>query len=71
MLSETSPDQLTITVKAAAQMLGLSNVTVYKLLDNGDIKSGYTSTGRRLVVMESLREYVANLPTERPSGDAA
>jgi excisionase family DNA binding protein len=64
------PEPLTVTVKAAALMLGLSNVTVYKLLDAGDIQSGYTSTGRRLVHLDSLRGYVANLPSERPSGAA-
>lgn len=71
MLADTSPEPLTCTVKAAAQMLGLSNVTVYKLLDAGDIESGYTSTGRRLVKVESLRQYVATLPSQRPQDGAA
>lgn len=70
MLSAT-PEPLTCTVKAAADVLGLSNFSVTSLLDAGDIKSGYTSTGRRLVNLESLREYVATLPSERPRDGAA
>lgn len=71
MLSDTSPEleALTCTVKDAARALGLSNFSVTNILDAGDIRSGYTSTGRRLVHLDSLREYVANLPTKRPSGE--
>lgn len=60
-----TPDPITVTVKGAAQMLGLSNWSVYKLLDQGKVESRYKGT-RRLVVVESLREYVAGLPTEKP-----
>lgn len=66
----SAPDPITVTVKGAAQMLGLSNWSVYKLLDAGDIESRYKGT-RRLVVIESLREYVASLPTEKPKADGA
>lgn len=69
MSSETQA--LTCTVKAAAQMLGLSNVSVYRLLDAGHIESGYTDSGRRLVKLESLRQYVSDLPSERPRDGAA
>lgn len=51
-------------------MLGLSNWSVYKLLDKGHIESRYKGS-RRLVVVESVRQYVAGLPTERPSKDGA
>lgn len=71
MNSETPPDPLTCTVKAAALMLGLSNASVYGLLDRQAIRSGYTDTGRRLVHMDSLREYVATLPARRPRDGAA
>lgn len=73
MISATPAPQepLTCTVKAAAQVLGLSNDSMYKLLDAGDVKSGYTSTGRRLVHLDSLREYVKELPAERPRRDGA
>lgn len=68
----TPAEPLTCTVKVAAQMLGLSNVQVYGLLDKGHLKGGYTPTGTRLVNMTSLRQFVENLPAKRPdSGDAA
>lgn len=72
MLSDTSPvEPLTCTVKYAAQLLGISNESVYTLLDKGAISSGYTPVGRRLVHMDSLREFVANLPKEDPRKDGA
>ena len=68
--SETPPPPLTVTVKAAAMMLGLSNVQVYALLDDGHLDGGYTPKGVRLVKRTSLIEFVDNLPTTRP-GSAA
>lgn len=68
-----TPEPLTCTVASAALALDLSVYEVTKLLDKGDIKSGYTRTGRRLVRINSLREFVDNLPSTRRAddGDAA
>jgi excisionase family DNA binding protein len=63
------PEPITVSVKAAAEMTGLSRWTIYQLLDNGDVASVYKGS-RRLVLVESLRDYIANLPTERPEVSA-
>lgn len=43
-------------------MLALTPWSVYKLLDEKQIECAYHGR-RRLVSVESLREYAANLPT--------
>lgn len=79
MLSDTSPqevEQVTTTVKGAAQILGqmlgipVTNWGIYKLLDAGEIECRYKGA-RRLVVIESIHQYVRDLPTERPKSDGA
>lgn len=50
-----------VSVKQAAQMLGLSTWVCYQLLDAQKIESRYQGR-RRLVVVSSLREYANNLP---------
>lgn len=65
----SSIEPLTCKVKVAAQILGLSNVQVYDLLDKGHLNGGYTPTGQRLVSMDSLRDFVSNLPAKRPTGE--
>ena len=59
-----------ITVKQAADALALSPWSVYQLCDDGKIATQYKGR-RRLVSVASLREYAANLPTERPSSESA
>ncbi len=72
MSNATSGDQsvapIFVSVKQAAQMLGVSPWTCYQLLDKQAIESRYQGR-RRLVVVESLHEFARNLPTE--PGDAA
>lgn len=63
--SEISSPLLTpifVSVKQAAQMLNISPWSCYQLLNAGEIESRYQGR-RRLVVVTSLREYAANLPT--------
>lgn len=50
-----------VSVKDAALILGLSQFSVYQLLNNGAIESRYQGR-RRSVVLTSLREYAAALP---------
>ena len=59
-----APEPITVSVADAAHMTGLSKWTIRHLLDKQAIRSVYQGT-RRLVVAESLRDYIANLPTER------
>lgn len=65
-MSAQSMDPILITVDQAAEVLGLSNWRIYDLLNKGEIESRYLGRGTRRVVVESLREYVAGLPTDRP-----
>lgn len=54
-----------ISVKEAARVLGISPWSCYQLLDEQRIDSRYQGR-RRLVVVESLREYAANLSNVPP-----
>jgi hypothetical protein len=57
-------DRIFVSVKEAANMLGgITPWQVYRLLDAQEIESRYIGK-RRMVVLESLREYAANLPTQ-------
>ena len=56
-------ERLLIPVKEAADRLSLTPWSVYKLLDDGAIAGKYQGR-RRYVVVESMRAYVDNLPTE-------
>jgi excisionase family DNA binding protein len=57
-------DTIFVSVKQAAEALGLSTWQVYELLNQGEIECRYFGT-RRLVVVESLKRFAAGLPTER------
>lgn len=57
-----SIDPIYLSVADAATALGLSEWTVRKLLDKEVIESRYHGR-RRLVVVSSLREYAAGLPS--------
>lgn len=55
-------DPIFISVKDAARALALAPYSVYQLLDQQKIESRYEGR-RRLVLVASLREYAANLPS--------
>ena len=55
-------------MKEAAHILGLTSWSVYQLLDQQRIKSQYHGR-RRLVRVDSLREYADNLPEVPPAAD--
>lgn len=78
MAPTIQPDEglapILVSVKQAAQMLGISTWSCYQLLDDNEkrkapIESRYIGR-RRLVVLESLKKYAAELPTE-PQGETA
>jgi excisionase family DNA binding protein len=56
-----TPEPIFVSVKQAAQMLGISPWTCYQLLDSDKIDSRYHGR-RRLVSVESLRQYAKGLP---------
>jgi len=62
-------DPIFISVKQAAYALGISPWSCYQLLDTQQIDSRYQGR-RRLVVVESLKKYAANLPSF-PDADAS
>lgn len=67
-MSHPSPtmEPIFVSVKQAAQILGLSMWVVRQLLKDGAIDSRYQGR-RRLVSVESLREYAAALPAIAPT----
>lgn len=60
---------ITVSVKTAGEMVGLSSWQVRQLLEDGLVVSRYQGR-RRLVDVDSLRSYIESLPTERPGGAA-
>lgn len=58
-----------ISAKDAATALGITTWSVYQLLNAQVIKSQYHGR-RRLVRVDSLREYANSLPAERPDESA-
>lgn len=62
-MSQITP--IFVSVKEAAQMLSITPWSVYKLLDEQQIKSQYHGR-RRLVSVESLHEYAESLPVTAP-----
>jgi hypothetical protein len=65
--SNTGIEPIFVSVKEAAQALGVSTWALYELLDDEarPIDSRYKGR-RRLVSVKSLREYAESLPVERP-----
>lgn len=57
----TQLDPIYVSVKEAARVLGLSTWSIYQKLDAQEIASRYDGR-KRLVVVESLRNYAAGLP---------
>lgn len=60
------PEALTVSVKTAGEMLGLSTWQVKKRCDAGLIESVFDGRSR-LVRVASIHAYLDSLPTERPA----
>lgn len=67
-MSQIPVEPIFVSVKEAAHILGLTSWSVYQLLDQQRIKSQYHGR-RRLVRVDSLREYADNLPEVPPAAD--
>lgn len=62
-----SVDPIFVSVKEAARILGgLTTWSIYRLCDDQILISQYHGR-RRLVRLDSLRDYAANLPTQPPA----
>ncbi|HEX8489360.1 MAG TPA: helix-turn-helix domain-containing protein [Propionibacteriaceae bacterium] len=59
-----------VSVKQAAQMLGISPWSCYQLLDAGAVDSRYQGR-RRLVRVTSLHEYAESLPSAPAASESA
>lgn len=59
-----------LSVKEAARVLGVSTWTMYQKLDKQVIESRYEGR-KRLVDVESLRQYAKSLPSTAPEADAS
>lgn len=59
-----------VTVKEAAEALGLQTYRVYELLNTGEIAGRYDKS-KRLVSVASLREFAEGLPSEPPQQAAS
>jgi hypothetical protein len=60
-------EKLMVTAKEAADILSLSLTEVYALANSGVLVKAYIGKGTTAyrLTMESLRSYVASLPSER------
>jgi len=66
-VAEEQPNQTWITLGAASQQLGVSETTIRRWADEGEIRSYRTRGGHRRVLEEDLRGIVANAaPTPSP-----
>jgi excisionase family DNA binding protein len=61
MTPQASLTPLLVPVKQACALIGRSQSALYELIGAGKIRA-VKSDGRTLIVVESLREYVASLP---------
>lgn len=57
-------DPLLITVAEMARLLGIGRTEAYVIINRGLVDARYQGR-RRLVLLDSVREYAASLPTER------
>jgi excisionase family DNA binding protein len=60
------PEIITASVETFAEMSGISRRTIYRLIKNGVLRSVLVGT-RRLIVVESYREYLTHLSTHPPA----
>jgi excisionase family DNA binding protein len=62
-LVRDSIERLTVRIPEAGQMLSVSRATIYRLLAAGEIEA-IKSRHSRLIVVDSLRTYVARKRSE-------
>lgn len=60
-MAQNTPDPIFVSVKEAARIVAHSPITVYRLLDSGEIE-GKELGRRRLVNYRSLLAYAESLP---------
>ncbi|NNU70376.1 helix-turn-helix domain-containing protein [Rhizobium sp. WYCCWR 11152] len=56
-------DKIAVTVPEAVQISGIGRTNLYKLFKDGSLKPRKAGN-RTLVIVEELKDYLRNLPTE-------
>ena len=67
--SPASPRQNWLTLGAASAMLGVSESTIRRWADAGDIRSFRTPGGHRRILEDDLKQFMASAPTVAPGRD--
>lgn len=57
-------DPISVDVKGAGELVGLSERRIRDLCNDGKVDSRYEGR-KRLVLVDSLRDYIRSLPMER------
>lgn len=63
-MTAIAADLISCSVARASELTGISTSRLYDLLNRGLIESRYEGS-KRLVLAESLRDYIGALPSER------
>lgn len=64
-----SPHQSWLTLGAASGMLGVSESTIRRWADAGDIRSFRTPGGHRRILEDDLKQFMAPIPSAAPGRD--
>ena len=67
--SPVSPQQNWLTLGAASGMLGVSESTIRRWADAGDIRSFRTPGGHRRILEDDLKQFMASAPSAAPGRD--
>ena len=67
--SPVSPRQNWLTLGAASGMLGVSESTIRRWADAGDIRSFRTPGGHRRILEDDLKQFMASAPSAAPGRD--
>jgi hypothetical protein len=61
-VSKMEIEPLLVSIPQTTQLIGRCTATIYELLGSGQLR-GVKSDNRTLITMESIKEYVASLPS--------
>ena len=67
--SPVAPRQSWLTLGAASDMLGVSESTIRRWADAGDIRSFRTRGGHRRILEDDLQQFMASAPNTAPPRD--
>lgn len=59
-MNDSNPDAAAVTIREACKVLGgISHVTVYRLINSGELRS-FRVGRRRLVSIDAIHDYIAS-----------